>query len=119
MKNYELYWKEIQVGSLVKTNFDMRDFGIISYKFDYLNEPSSNEHLAGYIKISILISLSFEEEEDEENTELLCEENDKYLDIINGSDWHLVNENREIIPILCPMFHEDNGVTWMRDPKRG
>lgn len=42
MKNYELYWKEIHVGSLVKTNFDMRDFGIISYKFDYLNEPSSN-----------------------------------------------------------------------------
>jgi len=117
MKKFELYWRDLNVGSIVKTYFDMRDFGIITYKFDYLVEPSKNKHLADFIKHSILASILIEEGDEEANDRMAEIEEREFLDLINTTDWHLINENGEKEIILCPIFHEDDGITWMIDMK--
>lgn len=116
MKQYELYFKETLIGSLTETNWDMRSSGDIIFAFDYLAEFPENLHLANYIKHSIEVSL-FYENGDIENEDKLYEESNNYLDLIYSSDWLLVNDKGEIEKTLCPMFHENNGITWQIDLK--
>lgn len=114
MKKYELYWKETHIGSLTETNWDMRSSGDISFKFNFLAEFTENAHLADFIKHSIKAS-NYLEEGDEDNYKKMCEEEIKYLDLINTSDWHLINDKGETVKILCPIFHDNNEITWQVD----
>ncbi|WP_278021522.1 hypothetical protein [Flavobacterium ginsengisoli] len=61
MKKLELYWRDLNMGSIVETNWDMRSSGNISFKFDYLAELSENKHLADFIKFSIKDSILLDE----------------------------------------------------------
>ena len=115
MKNYELYWKEIHIGSLTETNWDMRSSGDILYHFDFSSEDSENSFLAASIRHSIKASTYFDEIGDDEIYSQMCEEEEQYLDIINSSDWYLLNDKGETIKILCPIFHDNNEITWQQD----
>jgi len=115
MKKFELYWREVNIGSLVETNWDMRSFGIISLKLDSLPKTFENERLADFINHTIKASILIEEGDEEGYDELIKIEEIKFLDLINTTDWYLVDDKDEKIIILCPIFHEDNGVTWMID----
>ena len=118
MKKFELYWRDLNIGSIVETNWDMRSSGDISFKFDYLAESSENEHLADYIKFSIKDSILLGEGvEDEELILAQAEEEKKYLDLIvdTTTDWYILNEKGDKSIILCPIFHEDDQITWMKD----
>ncbi|MFB3389375.1 hypothetical protein [Flavobacterium sp. LAR06] len=119
MKKSELYWKELHIGSIVETNWDMRSSGDISFKFDYLAEPSENKHLADYIKFSIKYSILLGEGVEEDDMYLAeQEEETTFLDLtIDTTDWFIVNEKGEKKIILCLIFHEDDEITWMTDPK--
>lgn len=116
MKKYDLYFKETLIGSLTETNWDMRSYGDIIFAFDYLAEFPENPRLADFIKLSIKISQCLDEgrQEDEDK---LCEEENNYLDLIETSDWLLVNDKGETEKTLCPMFHENNEITWQIDFK--
>lgn len=59
--------------------------------------------LADYIKHSIKAS-TYLEKGDEDNYNRMCEEETKYLDLINSSEWHLVNNKGEMVKTLCPTF---------------
>lgn len=118
MKNFELYWRDLIIGSIVETNWDMRSSGDISFKFDYLAEPSVNEHLADYIKFSIEDSILLGEGvEDDDLISAQEEKENKFLDLIidTTTDWYIINEKGDKSIILCPIFHEDNQITWMKD----
>jgi len=115
MKKYELYWKEIHIGSLTETNWDMRSSGDILYHFDFSSEDSENSFLAASIRHSIKASTYFDEIGDDEIYSQMCEEEEQYLDIINSSDWYLLNDKEETIKILCPIFHDNNEITWQQD----
>ncbi|MNQ97408.1 hypothetical protein D3C85_1130550 [compost metagenome] len=118
MKKFELYWRDLNIGSIVETNWDMRSSGDISFKFDYLAESSENEHLADFIKFSIEDSILLGEGvEDEELILAQAEEEKKYLDLIvdTTTDWYILNEKGDKSIILCPIFHEDDQITWMKD----
>ncbi|MCD8408639.1 hypothetical protein LNI90_11675 [Tenacibaculum dicentrarchi] len=115
MKKHELYWKNIDIGTLKETNWDMRSSGDIQFKFNFLSEIFENNQLASFIKHSIKAS-RYLDEGDDENYNRMCEEEElKYIDFINSSDWKLINENREEIKILCPIFHDNNEITWQID----
>jgi hypothetical protein len=114
MKKYELYWKGIDIGSLTETNWDMRSSGDIKFKFDFLVASPDNQLLADYIKHSVKAS-NYLEEGDEDNYNRLCDEESKYLGLINSSDWRLVNDKGETVKILCPIFHDNNEITWQID----
>jgi hypothetical protein len=114
MRKYELYWKETLIGFLTETYWDMRSSGNIIFKFDFLAEFSENAHLTGYIKHSIKSS-TYLEEGDEDNYNKMCEEEMQYLDLINTSDWQLLSEKGETVKILCPIFHENDEITWQID----
>ncbi len=114
MRKFELYWKEINIGSLSETYWDMRSSGDIIFKFDYLAESPEDVRLADLIKHSIMAS-NYLEEGDEENYNRMCEIETKYLDLIESSDWKLLNEKGETVKILCPIFHDNNEVTWQID----
>ncbi|PBI87900.1 hypothetical protein BSF41_27710 [Flavobacterium sp. ACN2] len=118
MKKFELYWRDLNIGSIVETNWDMRSSGDISFKFDYLAESSENEHLADYIKFSINDSILLGEGvEDDDLVLAQSEEEKKYLDLIvdTTKDWYILNEKGDKSIILCPIFHEDDQITWMKD----
>lgn len=118
MKKFELYWRDLNIGSIVETNWDMRSSGDISFKFDYLAEPSENEHLADYIKFSIEDSILLGEGVEDDNLISAQEEKEnKFLDLIidTTTDWYIINEKGDKSIILCPIFHEDNQITWMKD----
>lgn len=118
MKKFELYWRDLNIGSIVETNWDMRSSGDISFKFDYLAEPSENEHLADYIKFSIEDSILLGEGvEDDDLISAQEEKENKFLDLIidTTTDWYIINEKGDKSIILCPIFHEDDQITWMKD----
>lgn len=118
MKKLELYWKDFNIGSIVETNWDMRSSGNISFKFDYLAEPSENKHLADFIKFSIKDSILLGEGvQDDDLIFAQAEEEKKFLDLIvdTTTDWYILDEKGEKSIILCPIFHEDDQITWMKD----
>ncbi|WP_289659941.1 hypothetical protein [Flavobacterium panacagri] len=63
MKKFELYWKDLNIGSIIERNWDMRSSGDIVYKFDYLAEPSENEHMADYF---LLMKVEFNKRNEEQ-----------------------------------------------------
>ncbi|MET3026501.1 hypothetical protein ABXT06_07500 [Flavobacterium sp. UW10123] len=116
MKNFELYWKEIHIGSLIETNWDMRSSGDIAFSADFLKKFSEEIiHLSNLIKNSIRLSIYLENGETGDDGDEILEEENKFLDLINSTDWYLINEKEEKVKILCPFFHEDNGITWQLD----
>jgi|GEM_PF-1199177 len=116
MKNFELYWKELHIGSLVETNWDMRSSGDIVFDADFLNGSSEEiTHITNLIKHSIRYSIYLENGETGDDGDKLLEEENEFLDLINSSDWYLINEKEEKVKILCPFFHEDYGITWQLD----
>ncbi len=116
MKKYDLYFKETLIGSLTETNWDMRSYGDIIYAFDYLAEFPENPRLADFIKLSIKMGQCLDEGDNEEYARF-CEEENNYLDLIETSDWILLNEKGETKKTLCPIFHENNEITWQIDFK--
>jgi hypothetical protein len=111
MKVFELYWKDIHIGSVNETNWDMRSSGDIVYHFDFQNNGTS---LGSFIKHSIKAS-DYMDEGDEENYNKMCDEESKFLDIINSPDWFIKDKHGERTKILCPMFHDNNETTWQTD----
>lgn len=111
MRKFEFYWKEINIGFLLEINWDMRSFGDIIFKFDYLVELFEDVCLVDLIKYFIMVS-NYLEEGDEENYNRMCEIEIKYFDLIESLDWKLLNEKGEIVKIFCLIFYDNNEVIW-------
>ncbi len=114
MKNFELFLKDIHIGSITETNWDMRSSGDINYHFNYLN-PS--DRLAEFIRLSIRYSECLESGTEEELEEISKEEK-QFMELINSQDWFILNKNKEKTKILCPVFHEGNEITWQIDVEK-
>ena len=113
MKKFTLYWKSIKIGILTETDWDMRSSGNIEYKYHYLNEDHKNSHLSNYIKHSIQ-AIVYLESGDELNYNRMCKEETRFIDLINGTEWRIVDKDDKSHKILCPVFCEDNGITWQK-----
>ena len=114
MKTFILYWKNIEIGTLTETNWDMRSSGDIKFKYNYLSEEKKNNHLSKFILHSIKAS-NYLDIGDEENYKKMCEKETQFLDLIIGSEWKIVDRDGESRKILCPMFHDKNVITWQKD----
>lgn len=113
-KQYDLYWEKVKIGTLTETNREMRSSGTIVYAFDYGAEPSEHPRLAGLIRSSIQYS-NYLEAGDEENHHRISEEEEMlYMDLIEEAHWYLVNAKGATIKILCPIFHDNNEITWQQ-----
>ena len=108
MKHFELFWKNLHIGSLTETSWDMRSSGNILYHFNYLG---SSERLAAFIQLSIKQSDCLENGTEEEYN-LLCLEEEQFMDFVDSTDWFLINQAGEKKPILCPIFHDNDEITW-------
>ncbi len=115
MKQFDLYWKDIKIGILTETGWDMRSSGTIAYTFDYGAAFPENAHLANSIKHSIT-TFNYLEEGDEENYLKMCEQEEaEYSDIVDSPDWRIVDSQGKSIKILCPVFLDNNEITWQKD----
>lgn len=114
MKKFKLYWNNIEIGTLTETNWDMRSSGDILFKFNYQGAQTDNSQLSKYIKHSIEAS-NYLEVGDEDNYNKMCQEEVAFLDLINSPEWRIKNEAGEEIKILCPIFHDNNEITWQKD----
>lgn len=115
MKKFELFFKEIHIGSLTEINWDMRSAGDIVYHYDYASEDSENSLLSALIQHSIKADIHWEEFGEDENYIKMCEQEDQFLDIIESPDWYIVNEQDQKIKILCPLFQDNNQIVWQED----
>lgn len=114
MKEFNLFWRNIEIGSLIETGWDMRSSGEIQFKFNYNQGATEHTRLSNYIKHSIEAGNCLENG-DEEKYRKMCKEELQFIDLINSSDWRLINEKGEITQILCPIFHDNNEITWQLD----
>lgn len=115
MAKFELHWQNIKIGILTETDWDMRSSGTIAYTFDYKAEFPENEHLADFIKHSIK-TFNFLEEGVEENYLKMSEQDEAgYSDIVDSTDWRIVDSQGKSIKILCPIFRDNNEITWQKD----
>ncbi|NME72113.1 hypothetical protein [Flammeovirga aprica] len=114
MKKFDLFWKDVYIGVLKETNWDMRSSGDILYKFNFKDEIPEHQMLADYIRHNIKASEYFEEG-DEENYDRMCEEDEKFIDLIDSPDWKITDSKGLVTRILCPIFHVNNEVTWQID----
>ncbi|TDQ27574.1 hypothetical protein [Tenacibaculum caenipelagi] len=114
MKKLELYWQDINIGTLTETNWDIRSSGNIQFKFKYQEKTTENSHLAEFINHSIKTN-DYLENDDQNKYNMMCEEEIKFLDLIDSSEWKLINSKSEEIKILCPIFHNNNEITWQRE----
>lgn len=114
MKKINLFWQNIEIGTLTETNWDFRSSGHIQFKLNSNEEVKENTHLCDFIKHSIEAS-KYLESGDEENYNKKCKEESKYHDLINSLEWRLKNGKGEIIKILCPIFHDNDEITWQKD----
>lgn len=115
MKKFDLYWGEIKIGILTETYWDMRSSGTIEYTFDYLAEMPENVHLAESIKHCIKTFIYFEAEDEENYLKMCAEEEAKYMDIVESPDWRIVNGDGASIKILCPIFFDNNEISWQKE----
>lgn len=120
MKKFELYLKDIHIGSVTETNWDMRSAGDIIYHFDYIEPIAPSDRLAAFIRLSIRESECVEEglEEGEEFAAICKEMEERYMDFVDSTEWYLVNEKQEKTAILCPIFHTNNEIVWQIDLKK-
>ncbi|MNJ86612.1 hypothetical protein D3C87_41160 [compost metagenome] len=117
MKNYELFWKDIHIGSVTETNWDMRSAGDIIYHFNYQEPVDSVERLAAFIRLSIRESQCYEDglEEGDEFKAICKEVEEHFMDFVDSEEWYLLNEKQERMAILCPIFHINNEIVWQID----
>ena len=108
---FELYWTTLHIGTLFETNRDMRSSGRIIYHFNYEDPQTEHARLAESIRNSIEAS-AYLDESDMENYNRMCERESAYMDIIEGGEWYVVDEEGVKIKILCPIFHPGDEVTW-------
>ena len=115
MKTFDLYWETLKIGTLTETNWDMRSSGNIVYAFDYLSDSPTNVHLADFIKHSIK-TFQYLEDGDEENYLKMCAfEEANFMDFVDNHNWRIEDSKGESIKILCPIFHDNNQITWQED----
>ena len=115
MKKFDLYWKDIKIGILTETNWDMRSSGNIDYTFDYKAAFPENARLADFIKHSIK-TFTYLEEGDQENYLKMCEQEEaEYLDFADSTDWQIVDSQGKSIKILCPIFLDNDEITWQEE----
>ncbi len=109
MKQYELYFKNTLIGSVIETNWDMSSSGDIRYHFNHL-DPS--DRLAAFIRHTMRYSHWLESQNEEELEEICSIEEEHFMDFVESEDWYLKQVNGEKIWILAPIFHEKNEITW-------
>lgn len=117
MKTFELFWENLHIGTLTETYWDMRSSGDIVYHFNYLESPIPFERLAAFIRLSMKQSNYLENGTEEEHTLLCLEEEKHFMDFVDSTDWFLIHESGEKRPILCPIFHDNNEITWQPKQK--
>lgn len=114
-KKYDLYWKDIKIGILTETGWNIRSSGNITYTFDYRAEFPENVRLANSIKHSIK-TFNYFEREDKENYFKMCEQEEaECMDFVDSTDWRIVDSEGKSIKILPPIFLGNNRITWQKE----
>lgn len=111
MNTFELYYKQIHIGTLTELNWDMRSSGTIVYHFNCLNPKLNEKRLSEYILFSQRENDSFENG-DEKLLAEIAESNSTYIDFMESEDWFIIDNNAKRIKILCPLFFAENEIVW-------
>lgn len=114
-KGFGLYFGPLKIGRVIQTDSDFPNlWGNITYD-PALGNPQMAE-------VSRFIALNREctrladmeqesdifQEQEAVNTELEA----YYLSYVESEDWHLIDEQGDKLPILCPIFRGDSEIVW-------
>ncbi|OZG69929.1 hypothetical protein BTA51_28675 [Hahella sp. CCB-MM4] len=106
----ELRWKEKLVATI-----DLEDQDFPTFFGRYSLCDTAPDIIQQYVEFS---GRTWPQIEEGNFTEEYYAEEEKFIDLIEDSEWCLVDESGKIEPILIPVFCTDNGVNWRLDPDR-
>ena len=108
---YRLFYKEVNLGEFISGD---SDFPNMSGKFHSRAEAdheTTRRHVHHYIEYCIAADKLMHSGDDAAWEEFIEKNEAQFLDLIETDDWTLRDEN-EVIPILVPVFYQNNEVVW-------
>ena len=120
----DLYFGPLRVGAVTQVGEDFPSLGgYITYDPSLANPPSAEvARLARFIALN-RESTRLEDLEDESDLPqgaegVNAELETHYMGYIESVDWRFVDGGGRELPILCPIFHENNEIVWRWDAGR-
>jgi hypothetical protein len=122
---FDLYFGSLKVGVVTQSNSDFPNlWGNIAYD-PALVEPRSAE-LARFVKFVVLnrestrlLDREHEHDTSREQEAVGAELAAHYMDFVESEDWHLIDNQGRLLPILCPILRGDGEIVWRWNPGEG
>lgn len=109
MEKYKLYYKELLIGTVTKTEEDLPDY----YGDIVIEEGNLTDAIRDYIEYSRTCNRLFQE--DEGDFDSFVDENEiHHKDIIEGGNWFLEDEAGRKTGIEVPLFSEE-WISWCQE----
>ena len=108
---YRLYYQEKYIGEVIVGDSDFPNMSGTFQGQGQTDNEAIHQHINRYIDYCIVAD-SLIQSGDDLAWEKFVEENEmQFLDLIEADDWTLRDET-EVIPILIPVFLQNNEVVW-------
>jgi hypothetical protein len=104
----KLYYKTGYIADLSNSNIEFPRSDSV-----YKLAENVDSLMLDFINYSIEYSKLVNMENDKALELFLEKEEPKYLELIESSEWSIVDSEGLIHPILAPIFHLDNSIVWM------
>ncbi|QDT66083.1 hypothetical protein [Calycomorphotria hydatis] len=119
---YDLCLGSLRIGTVTEADSDFPNLrGVIEYDSMLSRvEVDESRRMSKFIELNCECSRLVDiEDEQDVKAELASvdEELEAYEDLISTDDWHLVSEQGDLIPILCPILRFSNEIVWRWNPE--
>jgi hypothetical protein len=119
---FDLYFGPLKVGVVTRTDSDFPNlWGGITYD-PALSEQRSPE-VTRFVKFVALnresirlLDMEHEHDTSREQEAVNAELEAQYMDYVESEDWHLIDEQGRVLPILCPILRGDGEIVWRWNP---
>ena len=110
-KQYRLFYRDIQIGSVTQEDEDFPNlFGTFRPIAGNEQNPVYDQ-IQRYIAYSVAADQLMQEGREEEWDRFAAEKEPQFLDLIETDDWCL-KDDEDVMPILVPRFCQDDGIVW-------
>lgn len=124
-ERYELFLGSVKIGTVTQTDSDFPSLWGTLAREPWLSRPRSpdQERFARFValnrEITRLLDVEHQVDTSREQAALNAEMEAGFMEYVDSMEWRLVDLRGRELPILCPIFRDDDEVAWRWDPDRG
>jgi hypothetical protein len=110
---YKLYFKNFFIATVEHVYSDFPSLSGYYQLVDFGDADRETKMIREYISHSIESARYYENNEaHKKRADELAKDDWKYVELLEGNEWHLESENGETIPILTPLFGDNQEIGW-------